>query len=180
MEKDIFVEVNAGSAALLEEIKGVYFSSFPEDERRPWNSMMSMLENRFPFFKMKAMVTAEGSLLGFYTEWTLPGSIYIEHFAVKSAVRGKGTGGKIIDHIVSSAGGRPVVVEVELPDTGEQAVRRIAFYERHGFEAMHDFPYFQPPYRPDLPEVPLMLMTTAPLEDPKGFVIMLHTLVYNQ
>ena len=46
--------------------------------------------------------------------------------------------------------------------------------------ALSDFKYFQPPYAPGLPDVELMLMTTRTLEDPVEFVIILHTLVYNQ
>ncbi len=172
--------VDSSSNTFLSQIHTLYHSSFPEAERRPWSSITSLIESRMPFFKLFAAITPNGEFAGFVSIWELPKTLYIEHLAVESKFRSNGIGGNIIESIKHFADGKPVVVEVELPDSNEDAPRRISFYNRHGFMALSDFKYFQPPYAPGLPDVELMLMTTRTLEDPVEFVIILHTLVYNQ
>lgn len=163
---------------LLEKIKGLYMASFPENERRPWQSIIDMIANASPFFSVKAIVGNDNVFYGFYTSWNLPGVLYIEHFAIESSERSTGIGSSVITDLSAAATPRAVVVEVELPGSSE-ADRRIAFYERNGFQSI-DLQYFQPPYAPGLDMVEMMLMSTKPLPDVKAFVIMLHTLVYNQ
>ncbi len=173
-------DITAVEDPVLEKIKSLYYQSFPENERRPWESIISMIENSSPFFRLMAFVGNDGVFIGFMTIWSLPAAKYIEHFAIEPSKRSDGYGSDVLTDVVSSADDLPVVVEVELPEASAEAVRRISFYERNGFHAMDQFPYFQPPYRPDLDIVPMMLMTTKELADPEMFVIMLHTLVYNQ
>lgn len=173
-------DITSSADPRMAAIHSLYMSAFPVEERRPWESLVQLVDSRAPFFRLRAAGTSGCALAGFVTEWRLPGAVYVEHFAVDPALRGSGIGGAIIDDIVAGAGDQPVVVEVELPDANAGAPRRISFYERHGFSSMDGFVYFQPPYAPGLPDVQLMLMTTRPLPDPTAFVIMLHTLVYNQ
>lgn len=162
-----------------DRVRETYIGSFPEDERREWADIIARIKAQDPFFSFY-LIEADNECAGFVTTWQLPGAMYIEHFAVFPEKRSSGIGADVLAEIISVAGQQPVVLEVELPQTSPEAVRRIAFYQRNGFSAMDDFPYFQPPYRPGGESVPLMLMTTRPLHDAKGFVIMLHTLVYNQ
>lgn len=164
---------------LLSQIHSLYMDSFPETERRPWDSVKELISNSSPFYSLYAVTMAD-TFIGFISVWKLPRATYIEHFAVVADMRSKGIGGTVLNQIIEDAGNEPIVVEVELPDSGQDAPRRIAFYERHGFSAMSDFLYFQPPYAKGLPDVQMMLMTTRPLPDPQAFVIILHTLVYNQ
>ncbi|MDE7387304.1 MAG: GNAT family N-acetyltransferase [Muribaculaceae bacterium] len=162
-------------------INSLYHASFPEAERRPWAALMQLIgPDPMPFFNLYAAVTSDNKFAGFVSTWRLPDSLYIEHLAVEPTMRSNGVGGAILDTVRNMASDKPVVVEVELPESNDDAPRRIAFYERHGFKAMADFDYFQPPYAPGLPDVQLMLMTTRQLPDPVRFVIMLHTIVYNQ
>lgn len=173
--------VRSSSDKEMASAGSLYNRSFPREERRPWNQEMALVDSGMPFFRfLIATDMADGRFVGFATVWQLPGAVYIEHLAVDERLRSSGAGGKILDEIVSEAASLPVVVEVEPDEANEDAGRRIAFYERHGFEALRDFVYFQPPYAPGLPDVRLMLMATKIPEDLKAFVIMLHTLVYNQ
>lgn len=180
MNKFNIIDVTDAFDPLLDKVKGLYMVSFPEEERRPWENIVDMIESSSPFFRLRVIVGEESKFLGFITQWSLPATKYIEHFAIEPAQRSHGVGSEVISRIVAEAGDEPVVLEVELPESNPDAVKRIEFYSRNGFMAMEDFPYFQPPYRPDLEMVPLMLMTSRKLEDPERFVIMLHTLVYNQ
>lgn len=140
-----------------------------------------------PFFYFFAL-SHNGETVGFATVWRLPGATYVEHFAIYPALRGKSFGSATVkalldDKVRSSLGlvpSTPLVLEVELPESSPQAARRIAFYERCGLTAMEDFPYYQPPYREGGPQVPMMLMSSQPLDNATSFVILLHTIVYNQ
>ncbi|MDE6353060.1 MAG: GNAT family N-acetyltransferase [Muribaculaceae bacterium] len=178
MKKYNIYDITDVEDPLLEKIKGLYMASFPENERRPWQSIIDMVANASPFFNVNAVVGTDNQFYGFYTSWNLPGVLYIEHFTVESYMRSRGIGSDVITDVVAQADLRAVVVEVELPGTSESD-RRIAFYERNGFQAI-DLQYFQPPYAPGLDMVEMILMSTKPLLDVKAFVIMLHTLVYNQ
>lgn len=173
-------KIISSTSPLLSAIHSIYMSSFPVEERRPWESLTRLIDSGIPFFSLFAALTDENVPVGFVSVWHLPEAMYIEHLAVSEAMRGSGVGGKILDEVVTTAADTPVVVEVELPEANAEAPRRIAFYERHGFTPISDFTYFQPPYAPGLPDVQLLLMTNRPLPDPKSFVIMLHTIVYNQ
>ncbi len=164
---------------VMTSIHKLYHSSFPKEERRPWEHLTGLISSQMPYFRLFAAHDTDDNFVGFISRWTLPDAYYIEHFAVEPEHRGNGVGGCILEHILNGSD-RPVVLEVELPGTTSDATRRIEFYRRHGFETMDDFTYFQPPYAPGVPDVQLMLMTTRPLEDPKTFTVMLHTLVYNQ
>lgn len=163
---------------LLVKVKSLYMTSFPEDERRPWENIEEMINTQSPYFKVRVATDENGKFIGFMTTWQLPDALYIEHFAVEAELRGQGFGAELFHSVTDDA--TNVVLEVELPHSSEMADSRIAFYERNGLKAMEKFPYFQPPYRDDLQQVPMMLMTKNTIEDPKFFVLMLHTLVYNQ
>lgn len=181
MSSDVltYVTVTADRIALLDEVKGVYLESFPEEERRPWDGIKRLIESGAPFFKF-VIVRSADAVAGFYSTWRFPQTRYVEHFAVSRSMRGKGIGSEILSEIIAGAGNQPVVVEVEPEGTSPEAASRIKFYEKAGFTTLYDFEYIQPPYSKGLPEVPMMLMTTSPLPDIDLFVIQLHTLVYNK
>lgn len=163
----------------LRFIHTLYLESFPASERRPWEDIKELIYLNSPYYNLY-VATVDNNFIGFISLWNLPGSTYIEHFAICPEYQSKGFGGQILDKIVADAQNRPVVLEVELPETNDMALKRISFYERHGFKALRDFLYFQPPYAKGLPDVQLMLMSTLPIDDLESFVIILHTLVYNQ
>lgn len=174
----IFEKVTASQRIPL-IIKELYMSAFPEEERRPWADICQRIDNHDPFFAFYVL-QHNGETVGFITLWRLPGALYCEHFAILGEKRGHGYGAAAVAEAIRMGGQNPLVLEVELPEKSEEAVRRIEFYTRCGLTAMAEFPYWQPAYRQDLKEVAMMLMTSRPLEDPSRFVIMLHTLVYNQ
>ena len=55
-------------------------------------------------------------------------------------------------------GGRPVILEAEPPELNETARRRVAFYERLGFN-LNPHEYYQPPYKPVGRPVRLVIMS---------------------
>lgn len=172
--------VASSSDPRLASVHYLYTTSFPEKERRPWEGIMRLIDSHMPFFRLFVAENADGQFLGFVSVWQLPGYLYIEHFAVAADKRSSGIGAEMLTALRELYPTSPLVAEVELPGSSSEADRRISFYERNGFTSLADFEYYQPPYAAGLPDVQLMLMSTAPISDPIAFTIMLHTLVYNQ
>ncbi len=167
----------SSSRQLMPEMRGLYEESFPVEERRPWEDIVRMVNDGdlpYHFFVIKY----RGRQAGFISWWRLQGVIYIEHFAIKPGLRGKGIGTKVITAFVSEQH-LPVILEVEPAGSTPMADRRIAFYTRCGFRALSQFDYVQPPYTPDLPSVPLMLMTTDLQLDPEAASSSIHKVVYS-
>lgn len=167
------------SADIPLEIKDLYQASFPEAERRDWADIERRIESGDPIFNFYVL-QHNSQPIGFITLWRLPGALYCEHFAILYKMRGNGFGREVVKTALTMAGDAPFILEVELPETSFEALRRIDFYKRCGMEALEEFPYWQPPYRRDLPEVPMMLMSSKTLPDPTSVAMILHTIVYNQ
>lgn len=180
MAKDIeLVCLNPG-VVIPQEIKELYLAAFPEEERRPVADIEARIASGDPHFSFY-VIQHKMDILGFATVWTLPGARYIEHFAVLPRHRGKGIGADVIKKLTEAAASDhlPLVLEVELPENGENAARRIEFYKRCGLIAHDDFPYWQPPYARNLPDVPMMLMSSGEI-DCETTARLLHLIVYNQ
>lgn len=129
--------------------------SFPADEMRPYGAQKALFK-RNDFFAY-GVKTADGVLSAFITFWKMDGFTYGENFAVDQSLRGSGLGSKIINETVEMCGER-FILEVEPPET-QTAKRRIAFYERAGFE-LNDYNYIQPPLAKGQNSVRLMIMST--------------------
>lgn len=142
---------------MLVLVKDLYFNSFPPEERRSWESVKQLLQADSTAYDLK-VVLLNDKFAGFITSWIFGDFCYVEHFAVDSQLCGNGIGAEAIRHFVAQCS-CPVVLEVELPQEGEMARRRIDFYKRNGFVEHRDFKYIQPPYDKGLSSVPLMLMT---------------------
>lgn len=154
-----FIEVNDVRCCYMDDVRRLYGASFPIEERRAWADFEQKVvnENRFT---LNVILGEKGCFLGFITIWNLGIANYVEHFAIHSQYRNLGIGGQVIDQLVKSIK-EPIVLEVELPETGETAQKRIAFYERHLLKTCSDYKYVQPSYGNGLPEVPLMLMVSS-------------------
>lgn len=173
------VKIDSGKNIPL-SIKELYFSSFPEEERRPWADIEALTDGSacdFNFFILQDNLQQ----IGFMTLWKLPNAIYCEHLAIDRAFRGGGFGAQAVALAIDIASNAelPLVLEVELPEASDMARRRIGFYERCGMKALRDFTYIQPPYSPGLPSVPLMLMASHHIADPTSIAANLHKYIYN-
>ena len=131
----------------------LYHSAFPANERRPWAEMELLIQNDKRFTVNS--IQQNNVFCGFMNSWDFDDFVFVEHFAVADIMRGKGFGSEILEEFCNAAH-RPVVLEVELPNTTE-AIRRIAFYERHGFEVISQT-YLQPPYDKKSFYLPMLLL----------------------
>lgn len=168
------IKTNHSAYSFVEKL---FVDAFPPDERRPLAAQRNNTDNNGRFRCLLA--TDEGQTpTGFITCWDLGVCLYVEHFATSPEIRGAGIGSTILRNFLSMSG-KPVVLEVEHPDT-DIARRRIGFYRRNGFELWEDVDYIQPPYAPGQSAVPLLLMATPGLsrENAPEIIAAIHTQVY--
>lgn len=152
-----------------------YTSSFPLDEQRPTDSIAQLLTSEKRFTAM-VLLDDTSRHMGILTTWRFSTFIYIEHFALSPHMRSKGFGTLVLQTFIQH-NTLPIILEVE-PPTDTLTQRRVSFYERCGLR-LYDYPYIQPPYTPELSEVPLRLMGTLPQETPLTTVAeLLHREVY--
>jgi GNAT superfamily N-acetyltransferase len=100
-------------------------SYFPESEMKHRGQMEELLEKHEAYFKH---VTDD--VVVTYADF--PDCVFIDYLLVKPTARGRGVGGAVLDAFKRK--NKIIIVEVE-PEEAEDAdtVRRVRFYERHGF-----------------------------------------------
>lgn len=159
--------------AEFESVFQIMEQSFPEDERRPMEEQKAFLKDP----RYTVYVLHEGDTVSaFITAWKFETFVYVEHFAVRASLRGKGLGGKLLTELLQTVT-LPICLEVELPDT-DFAKRRIAFYQRNGF-SLNEYPYLQPPISQGKKEIPLLLMTSGGKIDAATFST-IRTVLYRE
>ena len=120
---------------VFRDVKELYFSAFPAEERLPFSRMVLL-----------SMLKPAVALLGYYEGDTFCGFsftvcteryLYINFVAVNPFLRSKGYGAGIVT-MLKEKYRKPVLCEVKIPEVGcesnEQDARRIAFWERNGFD----------------------------------------------
>lgn len=158
-----------------------------------FNTIYELMENAFPpeeyrsYTEQKALLEREdyhihvyenqGKLAAFCAIYNLPELAFIEHIAVNEDFRGQGMGSKIMKEVITSSD-KPIILEVEPPDSEENAARRVRFYEKLGFH-LHDWPYEQPPLRQGEGPLPLQLMSYPHAYDIEAFGRVKDTILQN-
>jgi ribosomal protein S18 acetylase RimI-like enzyme len=163
------------SLELSHELQTIYEEAFPPDERREWAQFTELLNN--PDFFLKA-ISIQKKLIGLLTYWNLEEFLFIEHFAIRDAERGKGLGTQVVNQLIAETAS-PLILEVEEPIT-ETAQNRIHFYERFSFSVCKS-EYFQPPYSADKNKVKMLLMSYPDEVSDEYFTIIkdrIYRLVY--
>lgn len=112
------------------QIKKLYRSAFPKEERAPWR--------RFLHGSFRSEIEVyydEGEFVGFTVSLPTDTFYYVFYLAVADGARSKGYGGAILERVC--AGRSLVVLDMEKVDESapnyEQRLKRRAFYERNGF-----------------------------------------------
>lgn len=133
-DMDLRVEKVANSKR-KQEVKNIYTTSFPKEDRMPFGMMlmMSYLWNT--------------EFLSFYDRDTLCGFVYmatirkltfVMFFSVAENLRSKGYGSRILDEIQSIHANNKIIVSIEPcnqdADDIEQRLRRKKFYTNNGYE----------------------------------------------
>ena len=107
---------------------------FPEREMKSKQHFDALLEEKYEMYQ----VLEENDYVVVYFEQL--DYIFIDYIIVSGNTRGKGVGGKVLDHFKEK--GKAIILEVE-PITNEDpdSEKRIRFYERHGFVKMENIGY---------------------------------------
>ena len=135
--------------------RGLYMSSFPEDERRDFDINFELIETKdFDFFVIIDSLP-EPKPIGIISIWYFEDYIYIEHFAIDENERFKGKGKEIIKTLIDSVK-MPIIIEVE-PPIDEITKKRVVIYEGLDFELL-DYFYLQPPNSKAMNPIELKLM----------------------
>ncbi len=165
----------APESPVFEQFLTLYHASFPAAERRPDDKLIAMMRSGHSDMTVSA-IKMDNELIGLLVFWEFDDFIYIEHFATLHHLRGMGLGAKTLD-LIKSRHDKPLVLEIEMPESSPIAARRLEFYRRNGFRPQWDFHYIQPPYSPELPSMRLLLMATGDV-DTQHVSDTLHRSVY--
>ncbi|MCQ2350783.1 MAG: GNAT family N-acetyltransferase [Paludibacteraceae bacterium] len=137
------------------ELCKLYVEAFPRDERRSVEGLKLTLQTPEMMFYV---IESDGVTAGFSIAWKLSGFVYLEHFAVKPSMRGRGIGEQVMK-IYADMFGHNIILEVE-PDTDNLTHRRIEFYKRCGFDVVSK-DYIQPKYEGSGDAMPLWIMASC-------------------
>lgn len=129
-------------------------TSFPAEEYRDLQALRNYTDNN-PLFS-NHVIWDDETMIGLITWWDFDTFCYAEHLAIDPSLRNGGYGSRTI-RLLTETVKKPLILEVEMPDTDE-ARRRIGFYQRQGFRLWDEVSYLQPPYRPGDSFLPMYLM----------------------
>ena len=119
----------------LEDIKQVYMDAFPFDERIPFYIMVSVGNDRGVEF---LSIYDDDTWLGFIHTLVGEKLSYIFYFAIDGSLRQSGYGSKIIREYKKMHPKLSLAIEPieEDSDNIKQRKKRLAFYEKNGFETL--------------------------------------------
>ena len=128
--------------ALFWRVKNLYESSFPVQERISWPWMVWMaLLGQADF-----LAYFDGQdFAGFSYSLRSKTSYYLLFLAIPAQQQSKGYGRQILQAVARRAGKRPIYLVIEpldeSADNYSQRLKRLAFYERNGYQ-LTDYLYF--------------------------------------
>ena len=126
--------------------------NFIPDERRDYADALRLFKKGK--YEIIQFLT-DGKKVGFITVWHVSDFVFAEHFVIFEKYRNKGLGAEALDKLKNTFS--KIILEAETPES-DIAKRRLAFYERCGF-TKNEQEYFQPAYRDNGSEVPLVIMS---------------------
>lgn len=145
------------------EIKKLYLSSFPKEERLPWWVL------RLLTIRKGTNITAyyENDLFcGFTYDITEGDILFVMFFAVAGEIRGKGYGSAILDYLKNSHPDKEIMLHIEpLDETADNypdRKRRFNFYQNNGF--------FDTEYDVDEVGGTFYVLSTTPTFDEKSYL----------
>lgn len=170
------VPYTSGLKHYLEQVRALYESAFPPEERRPWRGMTCLLEEEPRFFLQ--LLFSHGEFVGFLSYWDLEDCYFGEHFAIIEGARGCGLGRELIASFWCSEVEKNWLFEVEPPE-GEIERRRVEFYRSMGAELLLE-EYVQPSYETRNRPIPMWLMSypKIPPKPTSYYVQLIHREVY--
>ncbi|WP_024771364.1 GNAT family N-acetyltransferase [Aquimarina macrocephali] len=153
----------------------LYENAFPVEERRILDAQTHVMKKSNYHFDI---VVDENKLIGFLLWWDFETLRYIDHFATSTEQRNKGFGKLILENFMNN-NDKPILLEVELPNTTINQ-RRIKFYQRIGFKLNQHY-YEVPPSTEGQKPLQLLLMSYPTLltaKDVEQFTDICHPSIF--
>ena len=127
--------LNPTQTATDPELRRLYESAFPREERIPWEDLLRLVRE-MPLEFAEYRDGAE--LLGITIVYPRPRLSWFWYFAVPEEKRGRGVGQRILSALLARYEGRSAVLDMEDPaqpdaPNAAQRRRRRDFYLRNGF-----------------------------------------------
>ena len=128
----------------FKKVASLYEAAFPVEERLPlWQLSWNSLKNGQSFLAY----FDQGVFIGFTYAICTDNLVYLLFLAVKESKQSQGYGSQILAQVREEAGERPCVLTIEPMDEEQvsnrvQRLKRLAFYERNGYQALNHF-YFE-------------------------------------
>ena len=118
----------------LKNVKNLYNSAFPKQERLPY----SLLKFCTLCKGVKFTEYYDGDVFcGFTYTVETDYTLYLFYFAIAKNLRGKGYGSAILSHLKTTHPNKTITLNIEPIDKNcdnyEERVKRLAFYNRNGF-----------------------------------------------
>lgn len=129
--------VRAQTRKQLRDVRRLYRTAFPRNERKPFSMIPRKQEaGEMEIFRIE---DDAGSFLGLVVTSLYRDIVLLNYFAVSPNARGKGIGSEVLHMIEAHLGSRRLILEIERTDlpaeNPEQRKRRKAFYLRAGMQA---------------------------------------------
>ena len=119
----------------LKEIKKLYKSAFPQNERAPFRLFLKQQKQG----ALEVLSIEDEAFLGLAITFFYRDMVLLEYFAVDPAARSKGVGGQALGLIKKRYPGKRLFLTIEAVKEGapdyELRARRKAFYQRNGLVA---------------------------------------------
>ncbi len=116
----------------IKRIEELYMSSFSRIDRYDFNKLLHYTGYDSGFY-----VIDDGGYKGFIYTVDADIAFCLLYMSVDPEFRGGGYGSQVLEKLKSEHPGKRIFADVEPPEEGdiEMRLRRIRFYERHGFES---------------------------------------------
>ncbi len=168
-----FLQITSPDDYRVQEIFDSYCSTFPEDERRDWKTLVALFSN--PKVKIIS-VSSESKNVGYLIIWELSNYTFVEHFEVFPEFRSQKLGSYITGYLFENY--PRIILEIEPDHLGDDAKRRYSFYQRNGFHLIDEM-YVQPSYGPGKKTLDLWLLANYSPENIKEIKDEIYDVVYH-
>lgn len=148
------IEINSSCDPLYQKFITLYASSFPIFEQRTEEQQETAFNNS----SYHLLGYEENNVfIGFISYWEFDDYLYVEHFAINAALRGRGYGSKVLDKFTKQTD-KTILLEVD-PIVDDVTTARLRFYQRCGF-FKNPHQHKHPAYRNGFKPHSLIVLTT--------------------
>ena len=146
-------------SSALKQAMEIYETSFPANETRPVPETLELLRKPDDSYRL-FVAEDEKEVIGMALVYCWNNFTMLDYMAVKDGRRGGGEGSGMFRSIAEQLDSLPMLIEIEMPDTNEQAAMRERFYRRLGARTISDT-YIMPSYEGMPPETMLLMAVST-------------------